>query len=64
MIKMLALAQKVNYYSMKDEVRDYARVLYMNYRARLKHDGIPKWNEASAIVKREFIREAKQELGY
>lgn len=44
--------------------KGYARTLYENYRARMISAGqfMPKWDNVSATVKREFVREARQLL--
>lgn len=46
---------------------DYARVLYDNYRARIiassRSLSVPSWENVSPMVRREFIRDARQELG-
>lgn len=59
---MLALKEQLNSFT----VKSYARTLYENYRARCIVSGqdIPVWNLASPVVRREFYRDAKNELGY
>lgn len=47
----------------KSKIEDYARVLYNNYRVR-SGQKLPAWNRASVYVRREFIQEARQILGY
>jgi hypothetical protein len=47
----------------KSKIEDYARVLYNNYRVR-SGQKLPVWNRASVYVRREFIQEARQILGY
>lgn len=50
----------------KHQIRGYARTLYTNYRARMLTSGVslPSWNQASAVVRREFLRDARTAFGY
>ncbi len=56
------------YMSASQVIQDYARVLYENYRARVMSSlpsvVIDPWESASPIIRREFIRDARAELGY
>lgn len=49
----------------RNSVENYARVLYENYRARIyraTNTLLPKWEEASPFIRKEFRQEAKQAL--
>lgn len=50
----------------KYQIKSYARTLYINYRARVMSSGreLPTWEQASPIVRREFIRDARTAFGY
>lgn len=63
---MSALQKQLNRYQAKEEIQSYARTLYENYRARIVPSGrtIPHWRLASPVVRREFIRDARTQLGY
>jgi hypothetical protein len=65
-LPMLALYTERTNYEIKAEIRGYARVLYRNYRARVIASGhtLPIWKHTSPVVKQEFIRNARTELGY
>ena len=63
---MPAIQYKQNSFAVKEEIRSYARTLYINYRARVMASGreLPEWEDASPVVRREFKRDARNELGY
>lgn len=52
--------------NVKHQIKGYARTLYINYRARVMLSGreLPTWEQASPIVRREFIRDARTAFGY
>lgn len=62
----LAIQFKKESYEIKMEIQSYARTLYENYRARATASGhhLPEWRLASPVVRREYIRDARNELGY
>lgn len=66
MLHASAISFQKESYEIREEIRSYARTLYSNYRARVKASGhsVPEWRLASPVVRREFIRESRIELGY